>query len=297
MSWARLDDQVAFHPKILRAGNDAFGAWVRMLAHSCAQLTDGLIERDVATTITSKQTLDRLVRARLLDADGEDYRIHDFHDWNPPASEVRARREAEKSRKSSGRKSQGRSSDGRLMSARNPHGKPPDVQPESARTSTGPVPVPIPEERSPPGSPPDATTPDVPPNAPSEPSPPPVSGPRRAVNGAQDGAAGFAVGAWRMGIESVTGAPYAIPSPGEQAKLATALVAHRPEGVDACDFARSAAAEFARRQVDAGAVINPFAFADWLNSGKPAAARQRSQRRPDGVQTAEGRAWSLPEES
>jgi hypothetical protein len=144
VSWARIDDQMAFHAKILRAGNESVGAWVRMIAHSCAQLTDGFMARDVALTIAPQKVLDRLVSAGLLDPDGDDYRIHDFHDWNPPAAVVRSKREADKVRKSLGRSGQVRSVSGRMSS-----GRPSDVRADADRTAQGCPPVPSPVSRLP----------------------------------------------------------------------------------------------------------------------------------------------------
>lgn len=114
MPWARVDDQMAFHPKILMAGNEAVGAWARMIAHCCAQLTDGKVTRAVALSITTPVVIKHLVKCRMLDRDGADYAVHDFHDWNPPAEIVRAKREKDKSRKAAGRARQGRSKTGRF---------------------------------------------------------------------------------------------------------------------------------------------------------------------------------------
>jgi hypothetical protein len=41
MSWARLDDNIAHHPKILRAGPEAAFFWVLCLTYSQRFLTDG----------------------------------------------------------------------------------------------------------------------------------------------------------------------------------------------------------------------------------------------------------------
>jgi HNH endonuclease len=77
MSWAYLDDQIAFHRKTLAAGNEAFGAWIRMIAHACAYDTRGVIERPVALSITTKKQIGRLVDVVLLEvlAGGPHYRI------------------------------------------------------------------------------------------------------------------------------------------------------------------------------------------------------------------------------
>lgn len=84
MSWAYLDDQIAFHRKVIAAGNEAFGAWIRMIAHSCAYDTKGVVEKKVALSIGSTRLVKRLVEVVLLEPFGEHYRIHDFDDWQTP---------------------------------------------------------------------------------------------------------------------------------------------------------------------------------------------------------------------
>lgn len=99
MAWFRVDDQAAFHAKILTAGNEAFGALVRAGAWSSAHGTDGRIPRAVALTIAPERVWRRLVEARLSD-DGTGlaieieggWQIHDYLAWNPSAEDVRAER-------------------------------------------------------------------------------------------------------------------------------------------------------------------------------------------------------------
>lgn len=101
MAWFRIDDQAAFHAKVLMAGNEAYGAWCRAGAWSSGHGTNGRIPRAVALTIAPERVWKRLVEARLepggnglavLVEDG--WQIHDFLDWNPSAEEVRAERES-----------------------------------------------------------------------------------------------------------------------------------------------------------------------------------------------------------
>jgi hypothetical protein len=94
VSWFRLDDNVTFHRKTLAAGNEAFGAWCRMGAHASLQLTDGFIDEAAASLIAGrKAVVDRLVTVGFLVRVEGGYRIHDFHDYNPTADEVRSNRE------------------------------------------------------------------------------------------------------------------------------------------------------------------------------------------------------------
>ena len=42
MAWFKVDDKLAFHPKVLTAGNTAIGLWVRAGAWSADQLQTDL---------------------------------------------------------------------------------------------------------------------------------------------------------------------------------------------------------------------------------------------------------------
>lgn len=136
MPYASIDDQMTFNAKIVRAGNEAVGAWVRMIALANAQLTDGLVELAQALAIAPKKLLDKMVDVRLLEREGEDFRVHDFHKFNPRAEDVRARRDAEKRRKADYRAGQKRGTGGRMEAGHQaarpasvPREVPPDVPP------------------------------------------------------------------------------------------------------------------------------------------------------------------------
>lgn len=93
MTWARIDDDLSNHPKVIAAGNEAVGAWVRMISWSNARLTDGVIPRAVALEYArTRKVIDRLLHARLLDESGDDFAIHDFLKYSKSAQEVRAER-------------------------------------------------------------------------------------------------------------------------------------------------------------------------------------------------------------
>src|SRR5256885_10305489 len=97
MPWFRLDDQGAFHAKVVAAGNEAYGAWCRAGQWCSAQLSDGLIPWAIALMIGPRKLWERLIKVRLCEGvDDEHLRIHDFLVYNPSAEEVR-RRQTEKS--------------------------------------------------------------------------------------------------------------------------------------------------------------------------------------------------------
>jgi len=101
VSWVKLDDALFSHPKVLRAGNEATGAWIRMLAYCAAYLTDGVIDSDTALSLAGRQkVIDRLVTARLLDRDGDVLRVHDYLAHNPSRVQVLADRAAKTERQS-----------------------------------------------------------------------------------------------------------------------------------------------------------------------------------------------------
>lgn len=93
MTWALIDDEMAFHAKTVAAGNAAFGAWVRMLCWTRRAKTDGRLPAGIVRSIASKVELATLIRVRLLDAAGEDFAIHDFRDHNLSAAALAERRE------------------------------------------------------------------------------------------------------------------------------------------------------------------------------------------------------------
>ena len=95
MAWIKIENEIVMHPKILQAGNEACGAWVRMIAYCNAKLTDGRVPASVALEIAgSKRVLKRLVEARLLSKFAIDYEVHDYCDY-----QTRARAVSERSRK------------------------------------------------------------------------------------------------------------------------------------------------------------------------------------------------------
>lgn len=109
MAWVHLDDQMAFNPKVVEAGNEAIGARDRMMCWTSAHKLDGRIPRAVALLVTcSENLLARMVAARLLDPieGSDDLHVHGFLEWNSSAAEVeKRRRKITASRSIAGKKS------------------------------------------------------------------------------------------------------------------------------------------------------------------------------------------------
>lgn len=70
MTWTRLDDGFHDHPKIVEAGNEAVGAYVRMLSYCGKQLTDGYVPDPVARGIARPAVLTRLLETNLIEQNG-----------------------------------------------------------------------------------------------------------------------------------------------------------------------------------------------------------------------------------
>ena len=96
-----IDDQACFNAKVLRAGNEAFGAWCRAGSWCMANLTDGYVTRDVAILIAPEHVWATLRDCGLPGAglvepvDGDDgaLQIHDWDHWQRSAAEIRKHRE------------------------------------------------------------------------------------------------------------------------------------------------------------------------------------------------------------
>lgn len=136
MAWIRLDDQIAHHPKFLKAGPVASWLWVCCIGYSQKFLTNGFIPAEALPTLGTVADADKLVQKLvdigLMELATDGYQIHHYLDFNEHAEEVKRRRHQDRVRKES---------------SRNPAG----IQPESARIPSAsrardPIPsVPIPK--------------------------------------------------------------------------------------------------------------------------------------------------------
>jgi hypothetical protein len=144
MSWFRVDDKMAFHAKVVAAGNEAVGAWVRAGAWSCDQLTDGVIPKANALVIAPARVWRRLVEVRLVVSRPDGFELHGFHDYNPSAAEVRAEREAKSEAKRRAGAAGGRRS-GEVRRSKNEADR--EAEPKQNEAPI-PIPIPIPENES-----------------------------------------------------------------------------------------------------------------------------------------------------
>ncbi len=132
MTWVKLDDQFADHPKVLMAGPLASWLYVCGLTYCSRLLTDGFIPtaqvRRLADVDNAQELANKLVEVGLWDIVDNGFQIHDYLQYNPTAESIKSRQESDRIRKNS---------------ARNPSG----IQVESERNFyVDPVVDPVPEE-------------------------------------------------------------------------------------------------------------------------------------------------------
>jgi hypothetical protein len=93
MSWLKLDDGFADHPKVLELSDAAFRLHVRAMCWCARQETDGVLSKAALASLGSKQKIaDELVKAGLWKKRDSGHEVHDFLKYNPS----RAQREAER---------------------------------------------------------------------------------------------------------------------------------------------------------------------------------------------------------
>ncbi|MGC5398053.1 mucin-2 [Streptomyces sp. DT20] len=101
MTWFKVDDTAYGHPKVLKAGNPAFGLWARCGAYAAQHLTEGTVPGVVAQLYGTAPQVRRLVAAGLWHEHGHtcthpkckepapgDYYMHDFLIYNPTKATV-----------------------------------------------------------------------------------------------------------------------------------------------------------------------------------------------------------------
>lgn len=99
MTWFRIDDNFALHPKVLAAGNAAIGLWARAGAWSAQLLTDGRVPAEIVFVLGgSQEDADRLVSAGLWRETLSGYEFHEWEERQPTRASVESRRRATRER-------------------------------------------------------------------------------------------------------------------------------------------------------------------------------------------------------
>jgi hypothetical protein len=144
VSWAKIDDRLHSHPKVLEAGPEAMGLFLLALSWCADYLTDGFVpeiqvRRLLFVCDDPLAIADKLVGAELWERADGGYQIHDYLEYNPSAEQVKAERAANAKRQAEwrDRKRQGQ---GGTMTIRNSDSN----SDSNGVTNNSPVPVPVP---------------------------------------------------------------------------------------------------------------------------------------------------------
>jgi hypothetical protein len=108
MPWFRLDDSFDSHPKVIAAGNEAVGLYVRCGTYCARHLTDGYIPEHIALLYGSPALAETLVRTKLWRRARGGWRMRDYLDYNPSAQTVDNERAAKTERQRRWREARGR---------------------------------------------------------------------------------------------------------------------------------------------------------------------------------------------
>ena len=112
-----VDDKLPRHPKIFRAGErlgpngpaQALAMFLDGLSYAREHLTDGFLPDKFVASCGLVQTPQSVAKAlasrrvRLWHRTRGGYQIHDYHDWNRKASEIKKKKEDERLKKAAQR--------------------------------------------------------------------------------------------------------------------------------------------------------------------------------------------------
>ncbi|MEU3011094.1 hypothetical protein [Nocardia asteroides] len=99
MPWFRVDDDAAFHSKIVAAGNAAVGLWTRAGSWSSRELTDGFIPAHMIASMGTPAQAKKLVQVRLWDKVDGGYQFHQWAERQPfTKADVERKREEARDR-------------------------------------------------------------------------------------------------------------------------------------------------------------------------------------------------------
>ena len=98
MAWGKVDDNMAFHPKVVAAGNEAMGLWVRALSWSMSILSDGYVPAGMVTAFNGDRSAHALVNAGLWIEVDDGFQFRDWAEYQPTKEQILADRAAAKER-------------------------------------------------------------------------------------------------------------------------------------------------------------------------------------------------------
>ncbi len=107
--WIKVDDQVAHHPKILKAGPVGVALWLFGLAYCARYLTDGFIPAEAVSTLGDvaepEAVTAKLVAAGLWEQVEDGYVACNYLEYNPSGAKVKEKRKREADRQAVQRES------------------------------------------------------------------------------------------------------------------------------------------------------------------------------------------------
>lgn len=92
MTWVKLDDHFADHPKILGLSDSAYRAYVDGLCYCTRYLTDGKITAAPLKRLARGKIVTELVSAGLWEQNGDGVNVHDYLEYQFSRSEIEATR-------------------------------------------------------------------------------------------------------------------------------------------------------------------------------------------------------------
>lgn len=135
MTWIKVDDHFADHPKVMALGSDrlqGLGLWQVAASYCARYLTDGFVPAAHVHGNAPKKLVNRLVAVGLFDVVDGGYQLHDWLRYNPSRQEVE---EAVAKKRAAGQAGGRASGQARAQATAEAH----------AQAESKPVPVPVPQ--------------------------------------------------------------------------------------------------------------------------------------------------------
>jgi hypothetical protein len=93
VTWFKVDDAFALHPKVLAAGHAAIGLWCRAGSWCAQQLTDGHVPTAMVAVLGGKPAdVAALVSTGLWLEVEDGWLFHEWDRWQPTRAQVEAQR-------------------------------------------------------------------------------------------------------------------------------------------------------------------------------------------------------------
>ena len=97
MPWFKLDDKGWCHPKVMAAGNRAYGAWCRAGQWASQQMSDGFVPASICRAIDQAPSVwVALLKAGMIQSAEGGYTIHDYLAYNPSRAQLEAKQAAQR---------------------------------------------------------------------------------------------------------------------------------------------------------------------------------------------------------